>query len=57
MHAWTAYKEQAWGYDDLKPLSGGGDNWNRAQSTIYDALGTLWLSGQVMTSPSHCISW
>ena len=49
MHAWTAYKEQAWGYDDLKPLSGGGDNWNRAQSTIYDALGTLWLSGQVMT--------
>ena len=35
---------------DAQPLSRGGDNWNRADSTIYDALGTLYLSGQVKAS-------
>lgn len=41
---WAAYKEYAWGYDELKPLSKRGDNpWGGMGVTLVDSLDTLWI--------------
>lgn len=46
VHAWTAYRERAWGSDELKPRSGvGQDNWAGIGMTLLDSLDTLWLMG------------
>jgi hypothetical protein len=38
-HLWGNYKEHAWGYDELKPLSGGKTTpFNGWGATIFDAL-------------------
>lgn len=45
-HAWTGYKEYAWGKDEVKPLSGKGtENWGGMGVTLVDSLDTLWLMG------------
>jgi mannosyl-oligosaccharide alpha-1,2-mannosidase len=45
-HVWTHYKARAWGYDELKPVSGRGDNnWAGLGMTLVDSLDTLWLMG------------
>ena len=41
LHAWTAYKKYAWGYDELKPLSKSGNNWLEVGLTIVDSLDTM----------------
>jgi mannosyl-oligosaccharide alpha-1,2-mannosidase len=48
--AWSAYKQHAWGYDELKPLSRRGANWLNEGSvglgvTLVDSLDLLWLVG------------
>ncbi len=45
--SWNAYKEHAWGYDVLKPLSGQGYNWYDESLGIspFDAYSTLALMG------------
>ena len=46
-HAWSGYKQYAWGHDDLAPLSKRAHDWY-AQSllmTPVDALDTLILTG------------
>eukprot|EP01065_Artemidia_motanka_P052110 TRINITY_DN9324_c2_g2_i1.p1 TRINITY_DN9324_c2_g2~~TRINITY_DN9324_c2_g2_i1.p1 ORF type:complete len:806 (+),score=290.03 TRINITY_DN9324_c2_g2_i1:45-2420(+) len=46
-HSWKAYKEYAWGQDELRPLSKAPKNWGRGDQglglTILDAVSTLWL--------------
>lgn len=47
-HAWAGYKECAWGYDEVKPVSCSGKNWpgnGTLMLTIIDSLDTLWLCG------------
>jgi mannosyl-oligosaccharide alpha-1,2-mannosidase len=46
LHAWRGYKHSAWGYDELRPVSGSGkDTFGHVGMTIIDSLTTLWLMG------------
>ena len=45
-HCWKNYKSHAWGMDELKPVSGRGDNnWGGMGMTLLDSLDTLWVMG------------
>ncbi|KAL1883304.1 hypothetical protein Daus18300_000362 [Diaporthe australafricana] len=40
----TAYKQQAWGWDELQPVTGGGKNaFGGWAATLVDALDTVWI--------------
>ena len=42
--AWNGYKNHAFGYDEVKPVSGGNNNrWTGIGTTLVDSLDTLWL--------------
>jgi mannosyl-oligosaccharide alpha-1,2-mannosidase len=45
-HAWKGYKEFAWGFDELHPVSKTGSNWFHLGLTIIDALDTALIMGQ-----------
>jgi len=47
LHAWTGYKQYAWGHDELKPLSKGFHDWygDSLYMTPVDALDTMILMG------------
>ena len=46
LHAWRAYKQYAWGKDELLPQSlRGQDNWGGMGVTLVDSLDTLWVMG------------
>lgn len=42
-HAWNAYKEFAWGHDNLKPLTHAPHDWFGLGLTIIDSLDTLYI--------------
>ena len=43
-HAWNGYVTHAFGYDEIKPISGGGVNkWGGLATTMTDSLDTLWI--------------
>ena len=46
-HAWQGYKDHAWGFDDLQPLSKNGKNWYRHSllMTPVDAFDTFIMLG------------
>ncbi|XP_026758009.2 endoplasmic reticulum mannosyl-oligosaccharide 1,2-alpha-mannosidase isoform X1 [Galleria mellonella] len=44
-HAWKAYKEHAWGHDNLKPLSGMAFDWFSLGLSIVDGLDTAYIMG------------
>jgi len=44
-HAWKGYKNYAWGYDELKPLSKSVSTWFNLGLTLVDSLDTMWLMG------------
>src|SRR5262245_21314603 len=46
-HAWRGYKQYAWGYDDLRPLSKEGRNWYKKSMlmTPVDAFDTFIILG------------
>jgi len=45
-HAWSGYRKYAFGYDELRPVSGEGvRNWFGVGTTLVDSLDTLWLMG------------
>jgi mannosyl-oligosaccharide alpha-1,2-mannosidase len=45
-HVWRNYKDHAWGYDELKPRGGHGDqNWGGMGMSLVDSLDTLWVMG------------
>ncbi len=47
LHAWNAYKQHAWGYDELRPLTKGSRNWHEASllMTPVDSLSTMYVMG------------
>lgn len=47
LYAWNAYKQYAWGHDELKPLSRGSHDWHSTSllMTPVDALDTMILMG------------
>lgn len=46
--SWNAYKEQAWTWDELRPVTGGGKNtFGGWAATLVDTLDTLWIMGCV----------
>jgi ER degradation enhancer, mannosidase alpha-like 2 len=47
LHAWNAYKQHAWGHDELKPLTHSFRDWHSASllMTPIDALDTMYLMG------------
>src|SRR5271169_6115747 len=47
LHAWNAYKQYAWGHDELTPLSKGSHDWYGVSlyMTPVDALDTMILMG------------
>ena len=45
-HAWKGYKEHAWGYDELLPVSKKGSNWFHLGLTIIDSLDTALIMEQ-----------
>lgn len=47
LYSWNAYKQYAWGHDELKPLSQGYHDWHSASllMTPVDALDTMILMG------------
>ncbi|XP_059406788.1 endoplasmic reticulum mannosyl-oligosaccharide 1,2-alpha-mannosidase-like [Carassius carassius] len=44
-HAWKAYKDFAWGHDELKPISKSYGEWFGLGLTLIDALDTMWILG------------
>lgn len=42
-HAWSGYKQFAWGHDNLKPISMGSHDWFGLGLTIVDSLDTLYI--------------
>eukprot|EP01029_Cantina_marsupialis_P012884 TRINITY_DN2852_c0_g1_i1.p1 TRINITY_DN2852_c0_g1~~TRINITY_DN2852_c0_g1_i1.p1 ORF type:complete len:835 (+),score=218.18 TRINITY_DN2852_c0_g1_i1:105-2609(+) len=44
-HAWGNYEKLAFGKDELKPISGQGNNYWGMSVQIIDALDTLWVMG------------
>ncbi|MFB7664331.1 glycoside hydrolase family 47 protein [Kitasatospora sp. NPDC056138] len=50
LHSWEGYKRAAWGYDEVRPVSGGrNDFFAKGHSfglSIVEALDTLWLMEQ-----------
>lgn len=42
-HAWKAYKQYAWGRDELKPLSKSSSTWFNLGLTIVDSLDTIYI--------------
>lgn len=44
-HAWKAYKDSAWGKDELKPVSHTSSTWFNLGLTLVDSLDTMWLMG------------
>ena len=44
-HAWRGYRDNAWGTDELKPISREGSQWFQLGLTLVDALDTMWLMG------------
>ena len=47
LYAWNAYKQYAWGHDELRPLSKGHRDWHNSSllMTPVDALDTMMLMG------------
>lgn len=46
--SWKAYKEQAWTWDEVRPVTGGGKNtFGGWAATLVDTLDTLWIMGYV----------
>ncbi|KAF6200791.1 hypothetical protein GE061_005237 [Apolygus lucorum] len=44
-HAWSGYREFAWGFDHLKPISMKPHDWFKLGLTIVDSLDTMYIMG------------
>lgn len=54
--SWKAYKEQAWTWDELRPVTGGGKNtFGGWAATLVDSLDTLWIMGCVNSAVSFFV--
>jgi len=59
-HAWNGYKQFAWGYDEVKPVSGTGSNFfipgHSFGLSIIEALDTLYVM-ELDTELAACVTW
>jgi Glycosyl hydrolase family 47 len=59
-HAWLGYKTYAWGYDEVKPVSGKGVNFfvrdHSFGLSIIEAMDTLYVMG-FDDELEHCVLW
>jgi hypothetical protein len=60
LHAWRGYKQFAWGYDEVAPVSGAGKNFfvenHSFGLSIIEAMDTLYLMG--LDDELHaCVEW
>jgi hypothetical protein len=55
-HAWKAYKECAWGTDDLHPIRKSGTNGYYMAMTMIDALDTMYIMG-LKDEFQECKNW
>lgn len=45
-HSWSGYKQEAWGHDEVRPVTGGSkDSFNGWGATLVDSLDTMWMMG------------
>jgi hypothetical protein len=44
-HAWRGYADRAFGADEVRPISGGRNDWIGLGLTILDSLDVLWMAG------------
>ena len=60
VHAWSSYKKFAWGFDEVKPVSGTPHNFfvtgHSFGLSIIEALDTLYVMG-LDTELEACVSW
>ncbi|SPQ98628.1 unnamed protein product (mitochondrion) [Plasmodiophora brassicae] len=56
LHAWGAYKRDAWGMDDLHPVSKRGTNGYRMGLTLIDSLDTIVIMG-LDKEYEECRAW
>ncbi|KAJ7708869.1 glycoside hydrolase [Mycena rosella] len=46
IHAYSSYKQDAWTFDELKPVSGASvNNFNGWGVSVFDSLDTMWIMG------------
>ena len=45
--AWNAYRNYAWGADEIKPVSNRSHDWLRLGATLVDCLDNLWIMGMM----------
>ncbi|RKP19862.1 hypothetical protein ROZALSC1DRAFT_28585 [Rozella allomycis CSF55] len=55
-HAWNSYKEYAFGFDHLHPLTQKGDDWFGLGLTIIDSLDTMHIMG-LHDEVAYCENW
>src|SRR5215469_6635129 len=60
LHAWEGYKRFAWGYDEVKPISGTGSNFfvptHSFGLSIIEALDTLYVM-ELDDELHACVEW
>lgn len=58
LHAWNGYERNAWGFDELKPISGSGRNWVEGGigMNIIDMLDTAYIMG-LDKVVQKCLNW
>ncbi len=60
LHVWNGYKRFAWGYDELRPLSGSGSNFfipsHSFGLSIIEALDTLYVM-ELDDELEACVTW
>jgi len=55
--SWDAYKDQAWTWDEVHPVTGGGKNtFGGWAATLVDSLDTLWIMGYVKSDYSMILT-
>lgn len=54
---WQNYRSHAWGFDELRPVSGSGrNNWGGIGMTLVDSLDTLWIM-DMKTEFDEAVQW
>lgn len=54
---WENYRSHAWGFDELRPVSGSGrNNWGGIGMTLVDSLDTLWVM-DMKEEFSEAVQW
>ena len=53
-HSWKAYRNYAWGHDELKPLTKSSSEWFGLGLTLVDSLDTMYIMGLKDGSYTYC---